>query len=75
MATIWKRRERRPLPEGAEIVTNQGGRKFAVWADRRGRRQRAAVTDDGKHVVIESPGYVIQYFDAQGRRRATGTEG
>jgi len=69
MATIYKRTRKRPIPEGAEIITRKGER-FAVWTEGKAhRRRRAPLTPDGMFVVIESPGYEIQYFDHNGQRR------
>jgi hypothetical protein len=67
MATIYRRTERRALPEGAEIVERKG-RRSAIWTDSAGRH-RARVSKDGKAIIIERPGYEIQYFDENGRRR------
>jgi integrase len=67
MATVYRRTERRKLPEGSEIVERKGQR-FAIWTDSSGRH-RARVSKDGKAVIIDRPGYEIQYFDENGRRR------
>jgi len=73
MASIYKRRRRRPIPDGAEIITRKGQR-FAVWNHpKTGRRQKAPLSDDGEAVLLESPGYMIQWFDATGRRRKKST--
>jgi integrase len=55
------------MPQGAEIVERKGQR-FATWTDSRGRH-RARLSTDGKVIVIELPGYEIQYFDENGKRR------
>ena len=67
MATVYRRTQRKPIPEGAEIV-ERNGRRSAVWSDSAGRH-RARLSDDGKAIIIERPGYVIQYFDENGQRR------
>lgn len=73
MATIYKPKRRWPIPEGAKIVTCKG-RRFAVWNHpKNGRRQKAPLSDDGEAVLLEASGYVIQYFDADGRRRKEST--
>lgn len=71
MATIYKRTRKSPIPKGAEIVTRRGQR-FAVW--NRGKRQRRApLTSDGNAILVESPGYRIEYFDHNGKRRKKST--
>ena len=41
MATVYKRRELRPIPEGAEIVEYRG-RRCARWVNgKTGKQQRA----------------------------------
>ncbi len=67
MATIYRRTRREPLPEGAEIVERKGQR-FAVWTDSKGRH-RARLTKDGLAIVVDLPGYEIQFFDENGKRR------
>jgi len=67
MATVYRRTQRKPIPEGAEIVEHKG-RRFAVWTDSAGRH-RARVSPDGKAILVERPGYEIQYFDENGQRR------
>jgi hypothetical protein len=68
MATIYKRRDLRPIPEGAEIVTYRG-RKYAKWTNAKtGDTQRAALNNAGDKIVCESPYYTIKYFDHDGRR-------
>ena len=71
MATIYKRTRKAPVPPGSEIVTRKG-QLFAVW--NRGKRQRRApLTADGKAVLLESPGYCIEYFDHNGQRKKKST--
>jgi integrase len=67
MAMVYKRTQRKPIPKGAELVERKGQR-FATWTDSAGRH-RARLTDDGKAILIERPGYEIQYFDENGQRR------
>ena len=69
MATVYKRSRRKPIPEGAEIITRKG-KKSAVWTNRKtGRKQRAEVSDDGEAVVIVAKGYTVEWFDHEGKRR------
>ena len=67
MATVYRRTLRKPIPERSEIVERKG-RRFAVWTDSTGRH-RARLATDGKAILIDRPGYVIQYFDENGQRR------
>jgi len=69
MASIFKRKRRRPIPVGADIVTNKKGLTIARWSDERGRRLTAPVTDDGTMIVLEASKYTINYIDHEGRRR------
>ena len=67
MATVYKRTQRKPIPEGAEIV-ERGGERFAVWKDSAGRH-KARLAPDGKAILLDRPGYEIQWFDENGKRR------
>jgi hypothetical protein len=67
MATVYKRTQRKPLPDGAVIVDRRGAR-WATWVDAAGKHS-ARLAPDGKAVLIDRPGYKIQYFDENGRRR------
>ncbi len=74
MATIYKRNRRRPIPDGAEIVTRTG-KKYATWTDKRTKRQRRALlADDGKAILLEAADYTIEYFDHNGQRRRVGSK-
>ena len=73
MASIFKRREQRPIPEGAELVAYRG-KPYAVWTNAQtGRTQRAPLSKDGRRVVAEAEFYTILYFDHTGKRRKKGT--
>ncbi len=68
MATIYKRRDLRPIPEGAEIVTYRG-RRYAKWANiKTDTVQRAPMSAAGDKIVCESPHYTVRCFDHDGRR-------
>ena len=71
MATIYKRRRRKPIPEGAETIS-RSGKQFAVWTSR-GRRQRAPLSDDGGAIIVEPDTYTVEWFDHEGKRRRKGT--
>ena len=66
MATVYKRTQRKPIPQGAEIVERRGER-FAVWKDSTGRHS-ARLAKDGKAILLDRPGYIIKYFDENGKR-------
>ena len=69
MATIYKRRESRPIPDGAKIVKYRG-KLCAVWANAKtGKAQRAALNAAGDRILQEAEFYTIQYFDEDGRRK------
>jgi integrase/recombinase XerD len=68
VASIYKRRRRKPIPDGAEIVSDKRGRKFATWLDKQDRRRRAPLSDDGKQIVVEDDFYTVAWFDWTGRR-------
>ncbi len=67
MATVYRRTRREPIPEGAEVVERKG-KKWVTWADAKGRH-RARLAKDEAAILIELPGYTIQYHDEAGRRR------
>jgi hypothetical protein len=69
MATIYRRKRRKPIPDGADTITRKGQR-FAVWTDAKtGRKHKAPLSDDGAAILLELSGYTIQWFDHNGRRR------
>ncbi len=73
MASIFKRKRLRPVPDNAEIRTTKKGRT-ATWTDARGRRQFRPLNDAGDRIVVEDERYTISYHDHLGKRRtAAGT--
>ena len=72
MATIYKRRETRPIPEGATIGTYRG-KPCATWTDARGKTQRAELNAAGDRIIRTADTYTAQYFDADGKRRKAPT--
>ena len=73
MATVYKRRELRPIPRGAEIVTFRG-KRYAKWTNAKtGNMQRAPLNDEGTRIVQEAEFYTVQYFDENGKRRKAPT--
>jgi integrase len=73
MATIFREKWRRPIPDGAQI-TERRGKKVAGWTDSQGRRQSAELDKDGKRIVSYYPHWFARYRDADGvmRRVSTG---
>jgi integrase len=67
MASIFKKADVRPVPEGAEVITRKG-EKFARWKDRRGRTMTAPLSEDGAHIVVERRSWYVAYEGADGRR-------
>ena len=65
MPTLYKKKDRKPLPEGAELVTRKGGR-FARWVDRRGRPRVAPMADDGASILVERGYWVFDYQGTEG---------
>ena len=73
MASVYKRRRRKPIPDGAEIV-QRNGKRVAVWVNRKtGRRERAPLSDDGQAVIIQADTYTIEWFEHADKRRRKGT--
>ena len=72
MATLYKRKELRPIPEGATIKQYRG-KACAVWTDRHGKMQRAPLNAAGDRMVQVADNFTVQYFDADGKRRKAPT--
>ena len=68
MATIFREKWRRPIPDGAQI-TERRGKKVAGWTDSQGRRQSAELDKDGKRIVSYYPHWFARYRDADGVMR------
>ena len=68
MATVYKRRELRPIPEGATIGTYRG-KPYATWTDAKGKARRAPLNAAGDRIAIVAETYTAQYFDENGKRR------
>jgi len=66
MASIFKRKRTRPIPDGAEIVT-KGGKRFARWPGKSGRTKRAELSEAGEAIVVEDASYTIACTDDDGR--------
>jgi integrase len=69
MASVYRAKYKRPIPEGAEIITRQGV-KYARWEDNRGRKYKAPLDDsDPTKVVHEYKHYTIEFQDENGVRQ------
>jgi integrase len=74
MASIYKRKRKRPIPDGAQTVTSRG-KRYAKWTDGRGKSRRAPLSDDGKFMLVESKKWYYTYVTAEGERKPmAGTE-
>ena len=68
MATVYKRTRTKPIPAGAEIVT-QRGKRLAVWTDgKTGRKRKAPLNEDSDKILLEAGHYLIQYYDHNSAR-------
>jgi len=72
MATVYKRRELRPIPDGAQITTYRG-KPHATWTDAKGKAQRAQLNAAGDKIIQLAETYTAQYFDHNGKRRKAAT--
>jgi len=68
MATVYKRREWRPIPDGAKIITYRG-KPYASWTDAKGKARRAPLHPDGQRIAQLAECYTAQFFDETGKRR------
>ena len=69
MATLYRRRELRPIPVGAEMVTYRG-KPYAQWVGAKtGKTERAPLNQAGDRIVRAAEYYTVQYHDEHGRRR------
>jgi len=69
MATVYRKKIIRPMPEGAELVTLRG-KQIVRWRDRRGKNRRAevAVGKDGVvRIAVRTATYYARYRDGRGR--------
>ena len=71
MATVYRKKIIRPMPDGAEIVTRRG-RQLVRWRDGRGKNRTAeiAVGKDGVvRIATRTATYYARYRDASGHRQ------
>ena len=73
MASVYKQKKYKPIPDNAEIVRRRD-HKIARWIDGRGNRQEATLSDDGIQIIVDSGPYWARFRDADGieRRKSTG---
>ena len=72
---LFRRTHKKPIPEGATITRTRAG-KVAKWTDPRGRKQTAAVSEDGQHILLEAATWTARYRNSEGKviQRPTGCE-
>ena len=68
MATVYKRREWRPIPDGATIIQYRG-KPYAAWTDSKGKARRAPLHPDGQRIGQLAECFTAQFFDESGKRR------
>jgi len=75
MASVYKQRKYKPIPENAEIIRRRIG-KVARWVDGRGVKKEAPLSDDGTQIILEIGPYWCKYRDRNGivQRRSTGCQ-
>jgi len=73
MASLYKQKKYKSVPDNAEIVRRRG-KRIAKWVDGRGSKQNAPITIDGTQIILESGPYWGKYRDQNGvvKRLSTG---
>ncbi len=72
MPHVYRKLRTKPIPAGATPKTRRGI-AGVQWVDGRGRESWAALHADGKRIVLEDLKWTIQYVDANGKPRETGS--
>ena len=74
MARVYKKPLYRPVPNGAKIITDEEGKKYAYWINE-GNEYTAEYVEskNGPRIVEESEYYIARYTDATGRFRERST--
>ncbi len=72
MPHIYRKLRFKPIPPGAKTKARRGV-AGVEWIDGRGREQWAALHADRKRIVLEDRKWTVQYSDANGKRRETGS--
>ena len=65
LGSIYKRTRKRPIPEGAEVVTLRD-KAMVQWGGKTGKKFRSPLTDDGQHMLVTSQMYYMKYTDENG---------
>ena len=72
MASIYRKKYTRPIPQGAQII-ERDGEKCARWTDGNGKTRTAPLTSDGRRARFKTETWVARYRDGHGRRREVST--
>lgn len=75
MATVFKKKYTKPIPDGAKRYT-RNGEEYVRWKDRTGKKitgKMTAAQDGSARVLIESRTYTAKYRDGSGTLREVST--
>ncbi|MDR1494000.1 MAG: hypothetical protein LBT05_14960, partial [Planctomycetaceae bacterium] len=74
MARVYKKPLYRPVPNGAKIISDKQGKKYAYWIANNEEFTALYVdSKNGPRIVEESEFYIARYTDATGRFRERST--
>ncbi len=74
MASVFRRTRSYPIPDGATIVANRRGDRFAKWTDGKGRTRREPLNEAGDRIVVPAKTYTITYVDENGKPQTVNAE-
>ena len=63
MASVFKRKRKEPMPEGAKIIRKRDGKRYAQWTAKNGRTKTAPLSADGLGIRAEAATYTIRWID------------
>ena len=63
MASVFKRKRKEPMPEGAKIIQKRDGKRYAQWTAKNGRTKTAPLSADGLGIRAEAATYTIRWVD------------
>jgi integrase/recombinase XerD len=66
MPCVFKRKRKKPMPEGAQIICKPNGKRFVQWTAANGRSKTARLSKDGQGIQVETATYTIQWTDENG---------
>lgn len=69
MATLFKKKYTRTLPDGSRVITrtvNGEQLRLAEWTDRKGKRRTAELTTKGDRIKLEAKTWTAKYRDGEG---------